>query len=437
MYHYPPFSPKIGRFATRHTKMFSAALLCLSLIACGDSGDGGITSESADAGLAPGEQVALAGTDELTTSEKARGARRGAPAPDPAVAVSPEVVPSAGVSPKVEPSAGVTPVIVPAVGVPGGAAASGFVYRDGRNLMLDGRPFKFVGFNDFSLTGCHTGNSHSEAAMDAFFAMLRPRSVTRTWAFESSDEAGIDRVVRYAEKHGQKVLLVLHEGAGHCSAPRYDANWYRNGYSGSFFNWVKRVVPKYKDSPAVMWEISNEPGQASGGGMSQADMKKFYHETAQLIKSLDPNHVVSTGTLDSYQAWQFGQSGYADVHNSPYIDLVSMHEYEYDYNGNMGVAGRWGQNLAAAKSLNKPIFIGEFGAARTTEGTSPEKRAVVAKSKYDAYLNNEAAGVLYWAVTTSPNNGLGNVSSMAANESYTSPVVNMTRTYIHANLPSF
>jgi mannan endo-1,4-beta-mannosidase len=435
MHYYPPRSANFACAATRHTKVLSAGLLCLTLIACGDSGGG---SGEPDVSLAPIDQVAVTGDDVAALDvaaleEKARRSRRGASAtPAPTAAPAPTPVSQPAPAPAPDPA-----VVVPPVVVPGGAAASGFVYRDGRNLMLDGRPFKFVGFNDFSLTGCHTGNSHSEAAMDAFFAMLRPRTVTRTWAFESSDEAGIDRVVRYAEKHGQKVLLVLHEGAGHCSAPHYDANWYRNGYSGSFFNWVKRIVPKYKDSPAVMWEISNEPGQASGGGMSQADMKKFYHETAQLIKSLDPNHVVSTGTLDSYQAWQLGQSGYADVHNSPYIDLVSMHEYEYDYNGNMGVAGRWGQNLAAAKSLNKPIFIGEFGAARTSEGTSPQKRADVAKSKYDAYLNNEAAGVLYWAVTTSPNNGLGNVYSMAANESYTSPVVNLTRTYTHANLPSF
>lgn|GEM_PF-2899307 len=332
---------------------------------------------------------------------------------------------------------GTTPPTTPPPTTPppsGGNYKQDFIYRDGRKMMLNGGEYKFVGFNAFGLTGCHTGSPDSQATMDAFFGGMRPKSMTRTWAFESISAEGIDRVVKTAEKYNQKVMLALGEGAGYCGAPKYDANWYRSGYKGAYFSWISKIVPKYKDSPAVVWEIMNEPGQASGGGMSQADMKAFYQNTAAHIKANDPNHLVSTGTLDSYQSWQSGTSGYADVHSGKDVDLISMHEYEYFAIGNSGAAGRWGQNVAAAKQVNKPIFVGEFGVV--PKGcVTPDQRASVAKGKYDAYLNAEGSGALYWSLTN-PGSTSSACNSYDAKDAYNGPVYNMTKNYSNSNLPT-
>jgi len=331
---------------------------------------------------------------------------------------------------------GTTPVPTPPTPTtpPSGSYKAGFVYRQGKNLMLNGGVYKFVGFNDYSLTGCHSGSGGTPALQDQYFKGLRPASLTRTWAFKSVDRAKIDGAVKAAEKYGQKIMLTLGEGAGYCGAGNNGPAFFAGGYTGAYFSWLREIVPKYKDSPAVVWEIMNEPGQSGGAG-NQAQMKKFYHDAAQLIKSLDPNHVVSVGTLDSYQSFQSGQAGYADVHNSPYIDLVSMHEYEYNYSGNTGTAGRFGQNKAAADSLNKPIFIGEFGTVPGNGCNSSAQRANLNKLKFDAYLNAGAAGVLYFA-TGEPGNSDQVCSAYATNEGYNSAVYNQARSYSNPNLPT-
>jgi hypothetical protein len=145
-------------------------------------------------------------------------------------------------------------------------AAGGFLTRQGKNLMLDGTVFKFVGVNAFGLTGCRTGTPDTQAVMDAFFASLRPRSITRTWAFKPQGLAGVRRVVATADSHNQKLVLALADGANFCDDTGHDATFYKSGFRGAYFDWIRQVVPLFKDSPAVgIWEIMNEPGNGSTG----------------------------------------------------------------------------------------------------------------------------------------------------------------------------
>ncbi|GII78059.1 hypothetical protein Sru01_30410 [Sphaerisporangium rufum] len=60
---------------------------------------------------------------------------------------------------------------------------AGFVYRSGRNLMLDGRAYRFAGFNAFGMTGCATGTPWTQAQLDDYFGGPPPAAMTRTWAF--------------------------------------------------------------------------------------------------------------------------------------------------------------------------------------------------------------------------------------------------------------
>jgi len=322
---------------------------------------------------------------------------------------------------------------------PSGGYKPGFVYRNGKSLMLDGQVWRFVGVNNYDLTGCHTGSPMSQAATDQFFASLRPKSLTRVWAFQEQGEVGIAQTVAAAEKYGQKILFALADGAEYCGSPHFDANWYSSGYKSRYLSWLDTLLPKYKNSPAVaVWEIMNEPGQASGGGLNQSMIKSFYDTTAARIKSLDPNHLVSTGALAPWQSFQNGVDGYANVHSGPNIDLVSVHEYDYGYNSSRTIiSGHFSTAKQAADRINKPIFIGETGISLASGCMTADERAVALKQKFDGYLGQGAAGVLYWVTLGAPNNAGSVCNTQYGNrEPSIGPVATMMKNYTISGSPA-
>ena len=84
------------------------------------------------------------------------------------------------------------------------AAPAGFVTREGKNLMLNGAVYKFVGFNAYGMTGCYP-RAWTQEEIDAYFQSLPTASMTRIWAFEKQKD-NLDLVVTRAEANGQKFL---------------------------------------------------------------------------------------------------------------------------------------------------------------------------------------------------------------------------------------
>src|ERR671939_1389539 len=69
------------------------------------------------------------------------------------------------------------------------AALPNMVTRQGRQLYLNGAPYRFTGVNAYQLGtywsvnyGC--GGQATDLQLDAFFASLRPNSMVRIWAFQ-------------------------------------------------------------------------------------------------------------------------------------------------------------------------------------------------------------------------------------------------------------
>jgi mannan endo-1,4-beta-mannosidase len=291
------------------------------------------------------------------------------------------------------------------------AGRAGFVYRDGATLMLDGAPYRFVGVNNYDLTGCHTGSPASRDDSEKFFAQLPPHSATRVWAFATQGIDGINQTVALASKYHQKLILALADGAGHCGEPGYDAGWYKTGYLGPYLSWVNRVTTAFKDSPAVaIWEIMNEPGTRlpdgnAVDGLTEDVMKSFFDTTAARIKQNDPHHLVSTGSVAPWADFEAGVAGYTAVHSGPDIDLVSLHEYDYPYQNSGKIVSDWfAVAQEAARDLNKPIYVGEAGISLAAGCMSASQRADALRQKFDAYLSAGASGVNYWVVLGAPNN---------------------------------
>ncbi|MEU4689243.1 carbohydrate-binding domain-containing protein [Actinoplanes sp. NPDC023714] len=298
--------------------------------------------------------------------------------------------------------------------------ASGFITRDGTRLMLDGKPFQYAGLNAFGMSGCDQadGQPWTDAELDSYFGKLAPNTVTRTWAFRNGGLPVLDRIVASAAKHRQKVLFTLADGRNYCG--EYDGSsnpgtegvdktlaWYQGGFRTDYLPWVREVTDRFKaDATVAFWEIINEPGSQENTAYTDAIVKAFLDETAAVIKGIDPNHLISSGTVS--QDYR-GSRDFSYVHSGPDIDLGSLHEYEYDWFNpdknayeNSITYNNLGTLLAEMQQVNKPLIIGETGVyAADAPGcrTSLASRAGVIRQKLDAYLGQPGvAGVNVWSV---------------------------------------
>ncbi|MCP3061227.1 Ig-like domain-containing protein [Myxococcus sp. K38C18041901] len=279
-------------------------------------------------------------------------------------------------------------------------APANFLYRQGKQLYLNGAPYQMVGVNSFPLTGC--GAAPTDAQLDTFFATLRPNSLTRTWAFRPFGLARIEKVVLAAEKYNQKLILTLADGRSYCGewdgyngsdGSGKQPSWYSTGYQANYLPWVRQLVTRFKDSASIgMWELINEPGDAD-----TATIKAFFNVASTTIKNIDPNHLVSSG---SWAPWAYGgEAGFQSLHDLPNIDVGSLHEYDYDYNnGNTIVSPHFAPSVRAMNALNKPLIIGETGinAADSNCRTNRNTRRDAMRAKFQQYLAGGASVVLIW-----------------------------------------
>lgn len=134
------------------------------------------------------------------------------------------------------------------------------------------------------------------------------------------------------------------------------------------------TMKKYREDPAIMsWEIANEPRPMRPVAISA--YKKFIHETAALIRSLDPNHLVTAGaegdvgteTMDVFN----------EIHADKAIDYLTIHIWPKNWGwfSDTAIGKSFEQVLQktgdfisrhreVARSLGKPLVIEEFGLPR-------------------------------------------------------------------------
>ena len=91
----------------------------------------------------------------------------------------------------------------------------GFLYREGTQLMLDGKPYSCASFNSFQFCGCgHDYEIFSDEEIDHLFATLPDNIILRTWATPAFNHK-TDLLVSLAEKQDAHHLVVIC-----CSCPR-------------------------------------------------------------------------------------------------------------------------------------------------------------------------------------------------------------------------
>lgn len=286
--------------------------------------------------------------------------------------------------------------------------STGFVTRSGTSLSLGGRPFKFVGFNSVHMLGCSTSD-RAVTDIEGYFAGPGRGMTDRIWALPGTDLAKVDRIVNAARANGSHVYFTLSDANGACGDPGGEKSsaWYNGGWRTTHEAWFRTMASRYRTNTAVaFWELVNE---SAGDGYA---VKAFNAAAASVIKSVDPNHLVASGTMPDYAFG--GASGWTAANSAAGVDITSVHEYDQNQ-----VASGWllaDQKLSVA--LNKPIIVGEFGieASQSGGGTQPlhggacqftySSRASRAKAKLDAYLSTTGvAGVDYWAFSNKNRTG--------------------------------
>lgn len=325
------------------------------------------------------------------------------------------------------------------------SAAGSFVTANGTELSLNGEKYQFTGVNAFhlaTLPGANAGCGSYVENLDAFFSNLRPNSTVRLWAFQGTmatnvetkqiNWSGLDRVVNAAQKNNIKLIFVLGEQAGACDDGHWkNKSWYQEGYKKAvndfgngltplpYLEYVKLIVARYKDSPAVaMWEPMNEatPAECTSGKGDECWAKQvcsdeasaahalrtFYDTVGGTIKGIDPNHLVSSGTIGDGQCGTIWEH-YKYVHESAGIDVASYHDYSHvdeplpgdEWNGLQ-------KRLNQMKLLNKPLIVGEIGMLASADGSgcmNYTARRDKMKSKMDAQFAAGIAGYIPWSFT--------------------------------------
>ena len=144
-----------------------------------------------------------------------------------------------------------------------------------------------------------------------------------------------------------------------------------------FHEHVSRMVERYKDHPAIFsWQVCNEPRPFSYDPDKVDAFVDYIHSTARLIKSIDRNHMVSTGNEGSMGSNE-DINLFVRVHDCPDIDYCTIHIWPYnwswisaetvneDADKAIGMIGSYmDDHLLRARKLNKPVVIEEFGYPR-------------------------------------------------------------------------
>jgi hypothetical protein len=333
--------------------------------------------------------------------------------------------------------------------------ASAFVHRTGSALTLNGRPWRFVGFNDYQLTsepgGFTCGRPVDSTTLNSIIedAKSAGATVIRTWFFQSYYDldahgqqtspnwSAFDRILTTAAAHGLKVIPVLVNEWQDCEPASVNKNlgFYETGYESpgygyplSFKAYATTVAAHYAANPTIaFWQIGNELENNTPSGCDTSAetagagaLRAFADDITTTIKTADTHHLVSLGTIGSGQCGLSG-TDYEYVHAGN-VDLCEYHDYG-DPTHPIPDDGfnRLAQRITQCQTLDKPLFIGEaaigadIGAAGQSTGvvnaTSLQVRANFFDAKITAAFNAGVSGYLLWEKQQDASNSTYNLDN--------------------------
>jgi len=350
------------------------------------------------------------------------------------------------------------------------APAGPFVRRRGTGFTLGGAPYRFVGANIWY--GAYLGAAAAYGDRDRLrreLDTLLDMGVTNLRILASAEEGPLRNAVRPGFRgRGNAWNPALLDGLDHCLAelgkrqmkavlyltnfwewsggmmtylyyvtgrymdandpahpwpafPDATAQFYANAQAVALYHdWVRALVGRtngvtgtaYAQDPTIMaWQLANEPrpgGTPDTAAALLPAFRRWVQDTARLIKSIDPDHLVSTGSEGLKGAAESADI-YLATHGLPEIDYCTAHIWplNWDWIDARDLAGTNAkglalvrtyieQHVALARRLGKPLVIEEFGYPRDGGGYNPESatryRDAYYKLIYDAIENSARTG---------------------------------------------
>jgi mannan endo-1,4-beta-mannosidase len=193
------------------------------------------------------------------------------------------------------------------------------------------------------------------------------------------------------------------------------ARFYSNEKAKAIFNDLLRfIVSQLKSSPAVIWELANEPR----GINNTRAFHTWIDETAGLIKTLAPSQLVTTGSEGQTGSPFYSGTDVVHDHESANIDFITFHLWAQNWgwvkteNLERGMpkalelAKKYiNDHVARAAKLNKPLLLEEFGFPRDLGSFDPNSPTTV-RDRYfqEIYAlvqsllpTTPMAGIMPWA----------------------------------------
>ncbi len=241
------------------------------------------------------------------------------------------------------------------------------------------------------------------AGLDYFMNELRERDMTAVLYLNNSWEwSGGYSVYLQWSGHGEAVVPAVD---GWPAYMEYVKQFPQSDSAKALFaNHVNYIVSrtnrynqiKYVDDPTIMsWQIGNEPRAFSDE--NKEPFARWMADVAAQIKSLDPNHMVSSGSEGSWGC-EMDMNLFEKIHADPNINYLNIHIWPYNWSwvkadslkellprAKENTKKYIDDHMVIARKYSKPIVLEEFGFPR--DGFSFSKEApTTARDEYYRYV---------------------------------------------------
>lgn len=291
----------------------------------------------------------------------------------------------------------------------------------GSELMVDGKPYAFIGANTTNF------GFYRQYRLDIDQAIRQAKeqgiSVIRIylglgtgpWGGRSYEE--YDLVLDIASDNQMYVIAVITDCCcvgtdwGPTLEKYFEAAPYCNftdpSSLASFKSYIREILLRtnttngkvYREDTTILaWDLMNEPLLDR---FSEEEIRGYLTEAVSYLKTIDPDHLVTLGVDASNPRYDRDGSHY-DVLNIPGIDFFSFHYNLPNYHSVPQRLDRLRARVEKFASMGKPVVLEEFGVgSQRSLGENPAESVTQAwvdsyRLQMDAAFSAGASGVMFW-----------------------------------------